>query len=774
MKHEAQDSKSETNPNDGTAGASRRLRLEFRNLVLCVCFGLPIPGFECPAGAAESSSWYAFQPRNTPEPGEIGMQNWIEKPAGKHGRIVRRQDELLYDGKPIKLWGINLCYGACAPESPLADKRAAFYPKYGINSVRLHKYVDGPGWAGIQSKDSCVEFDPAGLDRMDYQVAKLKEAGIYVLLSAHFGALKLGPADRQYVPYLEEFGKFNNENRITTPHSAIHYSPELQDVQIHQMVNLLKHKNPHTGLTYAEDPAVAFVEIINEQSILFYTSTAPLKASATLRGSVAERFSDWLKSRYGSHEQLVKVWGDKAFDGFERDGFPAVGEHLDRRNILPVGNPWYWDPDQLNGSQAFRRQRLLDTMQFLYGLQCGFYDRYVQAIRAAGYEGEILGSNWQAGRAISHFYNLHSDWRVGTIDRHNYFGGGGAKPGQKFSDASMLRAAGSGTLSVGLQQASDRPFMLSEWIHVFPNEWGVEGPAILGAYGFGLQGWDVSYMFQNRDSGGFSDHIGRDTWDVTAPQVLGIFPAVARQVLRGDVKESELFAPLYVHMSSLTQGKLGFDDRTIQQYDVKSIDTDKVPARALAVARCTIEFTDEYRDTPAFDIGRFQKDGLLASSTGQLRWSESPDLKLGGYFTIDTPGTKAVVGFAEGRECRLGDVTITPQCPFAAIYVTVQESDKDITTSKRLLITAIARARNTGMRFSETGNELLDRGKPPILLEPVKATLAIRRPGAFALRLLDHDGLRTESTLPFQNGTVTIDGARDRTPYYLVEFKEGR
>jgi hypothetical protein len=126
---------------------------------------------------------------------------------------------------------------------------AAFYPQYGINSVRLHKYVDGPGWAGIQSKESCVEFDPAGLGRMDYQVAKFKEAGIYVLLSAHFGALKLGPADKQYVPYLEEFGKFGNDNRITTPHSAVPYSPELQNVQIRQTINLLKHKNPYTGLT---------------------------------------------------------------------------------------------------------------------------------------------------------------------------------------------------------------------------------------------------------------------------------------------------------------------------------------------------------------------------------------------------------------------------------------------------------------------------------------------------------------------------------------------
>jgi len=727
------------------------------------------------AGAAEMSSWYVFEPNNTAQPGEIGMQDWIEKPAGRHGRITRHRDDLVYNGRPIKLWGINLCFATCAPEKALADKRAAFYPKYGINSVRLHKYVDGPGWSGIQSADSCVEFDPDGLDRMDYQVARFKEAGIYVLLSAHFGALKLGPAERRYVPFLEEFGKFDaRKNRVTTPHSAIHYSPELQDVQIRQMVNLLKHRNPHTGLTYAQDPAVAFIEIINEQSILFYTSMNPLKASPTLRRQVAERFSDWLRGKYGSHEGLKAAWGEKSLDGFEGDGFPA-GEHLDKRNILPLGNPWYWDPAQLNGSQAYRQQRFLDTLTFLYEQQCGFYNRYVQAMREAGYEGEVLGSNWQAGRALSHFHNLHSDWLVGTIDRHNYFGGGSTKPGQKFNNATMLRAAGSGTLSVGLQQASDRPFMLSEWIHVFPSEWGVEGPAILGAYGYGLQGWDVSYMFQNRDTGGFSDQIGRGRWDVTAPQVLGLFPAVARQVLRGDVTESDLLAPLYVHMPSLAQVKTGFDDRTTQAYDVKTFDTNKVPARALAVARCAVEFTDQYRDTPAFDINPFEKDGVLTSSTGQLRWKEADDTKLGGYFTINTSGTKAVVGFAEGQKCRLGDVTITPECPFAAIYVTARDPVGS-NDSSPLLITAIARARNAGMRFSDAGDELLDRGKPPILMEPVKATITIHRSpvGAKNLspqpHLLDQDGLRTKATLPVENSTFTIDTARDKTPYYLIEF----
>jgi len=712
--------------------------------------------------------WYVFRPSGDHDkPSEIGLQDWLDAPAGRHGRILRDGDKLVYNNRPIKLWGINLCYGTCAPEKELADRRAKFYAKYGVNSVRLHKYADGPGWAGIQSPQSFVEFDPAGLDRMDYLIAQFKRHGIYVKLSAHFGSQKLGPADKQYVPYLEEFGSFaGGKNRITTPHSAVHYAPELQDVQIRQMVNLLKHENPYTGSTYAEDPAIAFLEIINEQSILFYTSMAPLEASPTLRRDVGRRFCDWLRKKYGTQEKLEAAWGGRrAMDSFQGEGFPAAGEHLDKNNILPLGNPWYWDPVQLEGSQAFQKGRLLDTMRFLYELQTGFYLRYVAAMRQAGYQGEILSTNWQAGRALSHYYNLHSDYLVGTIDRHNYFGGG---DGGKIDNVTMLRVPGSGMLSAGMQQVADRPFMLSEWIHVWPNEWGVEGPAIIGAYGLGLQGWDVSYLFQNRDDGRLRDQIGRDRWEVTTPQVWGVFPAVARQVLRGDVRESDVTATRYVHVPSLLEGKLGFDDQVAQQYDVKTFDSDKVPARTLAVARSVVEFTDAYRDTPSFDLAPYRQGDALVSSTGQLHWQPGRS-KLDGLFTIDTEATKAVVGFAEGRRCELGSVTITPGCRYGVVYVTAAEKDATLASSRRLLVVAVARARNTGMKvFNDS--RLLERGGPPVLMEPVRATITIRRPGNPTVYLLDHDGCRTATTLPITAGTFEIDGARDKTCYYLITY----
>jgi hypothetical protein len=591
-----------------------------------------------------------------------------------------------------------------------------------------------------------------------------------VKLSAHFGTIKLGPVDRAEVPFLEEFGNFDGQRnaRVTAPASAFFYSPELQKVHTRQMVNLLRHRNPYTGLTYAADPAICAVEIINEQSVMFYTSMTPLKQSATLRRQVGRQFSAWLKQRYGTQDGLLKAWGERGLDGFEKDGFPA-GEHLDKENILPLGNPWYWDPDQLAGSQAFRRQRLLDTLHFLYELQCQAYDRYVAAVREAGYQGEILGSNWQAGRAYSHFANLSSDARVGLIDRHNYFGGGRGGTG-RFNAASMLARAGSGSLSAGLQQVEDRPFMLSEWIHVFPNEWGVEGPALIGAYGLGLQGWDVSFLFQNGDHASFSQQLGGSAWDVMAPQILGIFPAVARQVLRGDVKTSEVTARVNVHLPSVFEGKLGFVDQVRQGYDDKELDNQSVPARALAAARCTVRFTPGFEPSPRFDLTRLQEGRAVVSSTKQLRWTEA-DANTGGFFTIDTAGTKAVVGFAAGQACRLGGVDITTQTPFAAVYVTAPERDGTISKSRRLLVTALARARNTGMKFNLNADELLAKGQGPVLMEPVKASLAFPGRRVVAVQLLDHDGRRTEKSLPAANDQFTIDGSRDQTPYYEVIFE---
>ena len=86
------------------------------------------------------------------------------------------------------------------------------------------------------------------------------------------------------------------------------------------------------------------------------------------------------------------------------------------------------------------------------------------------------------------------------------------------------------------------------------------------------------------------------------------------------------------------------------------------------------------------------------------------------------------------------------------------------------VIVAVARARNTGMKISPDGALVLARGQPPIRMEPVQARLTLRKTGTPQVLVLDHDGRPTEGTLEPAGGTLTIDGARDRTPYYLVRY----
>lgn len=714
------------------------------------------PGFE---------DWYAFEPSmDFRKDSEIGMHDWLEKPAGKHGRITREADRLMYNGSPIQLWGLNVTYGGCAPDRSLAERRAAMYAKYGMNAVRFHKYADGNGWQGILKPHSFLEFDPAALDRMDYFIAQLKEEGIFVKLSSTFG-VKVGRNEFDRIPYIRELGSESRSGRIYCKHGSIWLSRELQDMQIQQVVSMLEHENPYTGERYADDPAVAIVELYNEDSALFFGTMAQLQQSPTLRKRTAEKFTDWLEKKYGSKEALLEAWGgESALNCFVNEGF--TNESWEARSIVPAGNPWFYDPDQLNGAYRDRKQRLLDTMEFLYEIQNGFYDRYVKAIRDTGYEGEILASNWQAGRAFSHYLNLYSDYRIGLIDRHNYFGGGSWT---RIKNDTMLRHPGIGMISAGMQQVADRPFSLSEWIHVQPTEWGVEGPAIIGTYGMGLQGWDISFIFENDDTGQFNRKLNEKKWNgVTAPNILGFFPAVSRQVLRKDVQPADVIAARYVHMPSIKKGIIGFDEQIVQSGDVKTFTGSRVPDTALAAARCVVEFTDQPKKTPFFDMTPYTKEnGAIQSSTGELCWTPGKE-KLAGFFTVNTPATKAVVGFADGEICELGDVTIEPKSRFGAVYVTAQGAEEDLSTADAALIVAIARARNTDMNV--LGDELiLTEGRAPVVMEPVKARITMGR-SVKGVERLDHDGCRTGDEIPLRKGSFVIDGARDQTCYYLIRF----
>ncbi len=742
------------------------------------------------AFSADSAGWYPFTPDNKIDPsGAISLADWSPEPAGKFGRITRKDDELFYHGQPIKLWGTNLGFSDSKPAKDEAERVAAFFQKFGVNTLRHHKHLDGPGWQGFQAPGSFVAFEPAGLDRFDYFNKCLRDAGIFLKLSPTFG-VRYGRDDLPRIPYHDEIGQLGDkpDARVRAPFGLVYLATEIQDLQIEQTVNLLDHTNPYTRQRYADDPAVFCVELFNEDSVLFGGTNTSLATIPTIRARVAEQFSAWLKSKYKTEAAWRAAWGepmiisDPADIGFEhlknlvnpeRVVGTLTAESLTDGTVVPWASPWFNDAAiNPTGPVAPLRQRLLDSMVFLISLQDAFYDRFAAAVRATGFEGEFVTSNWQAGSLAGHLLNLQSDARTGLVDRHNYFGGAGnsgIKPGQKFQSGSMLARPGMGSLSAGFQQVAEAAFMLSEWTHVQPNEWSAEGPALMGAYGWGLQGWDVSYIFQmGAGKGRFTDRIGRNLWDATNPVILATFPTVSRMVRRRDVTESPVTQTLNVHPASVAVGKLSFRGTTVQDHDDKSFATDKVPTDALAATRVAVKFTPDYEDTPEFDLTPYLDGTTIVSATKQLRWTPAPNGDpTGGHFTINTPATKGFVGFAPGDQSfDLGDgFTLTPAEGFAVILLTARGPDETLADTRDIIVTVMARGRNTGMEFNSQADTVLAMGEPPLLLEPVKATLTT--PFSGTLDLLDHDGNQPTSSRKFQN-ELTFDGTSDKTPFYRI------
>ena len=111
------------------------------------------------------------------------------------------------------------------------------------------------------------------------------------------------------------------------------------------------------------------------------------------------------------------------------------------------------------------------------------------------------------------------------------------------------------------------------------------------------------------------------------------------------------------------------------------------------------------------------------------------------------------------------------ETPFALLFLTALERGEDLASGKRALISVMARQSNTGFSYFAPDNKVMNNGGPPILLEPVKATVTIARRTIAAVHVLDHDGRRTGRTLAVMDGRIMIDGAKDKAIYYEVVFR---
>ncbi len=277
-----------------------------------------------------------------------GQAVWVadHKPIEAGSERLTAGEHFRRGGRDVRIWGVNLCFGGNFPtyeDAPYVAERLA---AAGVNSVRCH-HLDTSRWPrGIWNAENGKTIETQALDRLDYLINELAKRGIFVNLNLH-----VGRAHSQYLvlpPTGTEFDKI-----------AGIFTPALIAAQRQYAKDLLAHVNPYRarsaaarrgdGVRYADDPAIAFVEITNEDSFFMWGAEEKLRAfSAYYTNILGGQFSAWLRQRYSTDDALRAAWSQ---------GTQVLGDNMLQDSALAAwdmkrGVPEHWDVEQHEACRA--------------------------------------------------------------------------------------------------------------------------------------------------------------------------------------------------------------------------------------------------------------------------------------------------------------------------------------------------------------------------------------------------------------------------------------
>jgi len=708
--------------------------------------GIVKPGAVAASGPAD---WFPLMPDDDrfSKDSVTDMSALNHEPAGKFGPVVADGKDLRFANskEPVKFWGVGANFSAKnSKEDSL--QRIKYLRKHGINYVREHPLFDVVSTNG--------KVDPAKLDAYDWWFSELKKAGIYSCWSVfyHFTV----SASDGYPPELFAELSDSGKGGLKDTYGVIQASPQLWEIRQKVLIALLDHKNPYTGLRYADDPALATVEFQNEDCIFFWNplnqlSSADSKTWPLHAKMLRQRFAAWVKERYKTDEAVKQAWG-------------RFNESLSAGELQLMG-PYELDAAGIRGKFAGQTKRGGDQIRFMTEMQRGLYEQTEKAVRATGFKAQTVTTNWLGGSALVDQANIYTDTIGSMIDRHNYAGGGagghGIHEGGIYADSHLGRP-GKYLFSIGFKQVGDKPFSLSEWTMCPPNQWKVEAAPITAFYGMGLQGWDASLHFTQSGSRMGDGWPGMTSYASDTPHYMGQFPALAFAVRKGHFKEAPVVAARTATVEKLFSGMPAWAQN---YYDGKTQvnSPGAVADEMFAVGRVTIDFKGgEAKQEDARALWD-QAGKTITSATGELVWDYGKETIL-----VKSPKTQGVVGKAGGRAIELPGVSVKSDTAFVSLLFTPLD-DQPLEASKHVLITAMARDKQSGAKYSDDGTKLEAVGTAPLLMEPVQAAIRLKGTKPAQVRALDYQGVPKKDAVTVQaDGTFAIDGT-SAAYYYEVK-----
>ncbi len=327
-------------------------------------------------------------------PSATNVSAWLEAPAGRDGFVTVKDGHLFANGKRFRIFGVNLAFGANFPTHDDAKKVAARMAKFGINCVRFHHMDWQTAPSGIWAMDQ-AGFDPGQLDRLDYFIAQLKARGIYTDLNLHVSRTY---PDR---PAAEKQGNPNFDAGVDN------FSPKMIALQKDYARALLTHVNSYTKNAYGDEPAVALIEINNENALLTLWHYGSLdKTAAPYRAELAAFWTEYLGKKYGNDQQLTAAWAAEAK--------PAGEELLKHGSFTNGKDGWFFEQHEGAVAETTAREGVLRVEVRKAGAQGWHVQGFQSGLKLTG--GEPLALTFRARAAANHTLTVatmqaHDPWK---------------------------------------------------------------------------------------------------------------------------------------------------------------------------------------------------------------------------------------------------------------------------------------------------------------------------------------------------------------------------
>ena len=669
----------------------------------------------------------------------IDFTDELDKPAGKHGELSVSDNGgfIFADGTEARFWGTNIVGSDVFRNHIETDKMVKRLAKLGVNMVRLH-HMDA-WWAqpnifqGVT--DTTRALSPESMEKLDYLIYKLKDAGIYIFLDM---LVHRKPKKDDGV---SDFGKVPAGFK-----EVIYFDEKLQELTKEYITQLLEHENQYTKTAYKNERTIVMTEIVNESSLFYFDRNTEIPASYRL--SLDKLFNSFLKTRYKNMSALKEAWdkyGDTDLSGSEDFNDNTVRRASFKYNYVD------WS---LTGASACGG-RAADTKEFYYQTEYAFYKKFYDIIRSTGSKILITGSNhWERWDA-----ELKANAAMDFIDRHAYWdhpsGGWSMQENISFANTPMIKSKQNCVAELGHNRIYGKPFTVTEYNSLIPNEYRAGFPLIMASYAK-FNGWDAMLQFN------FSNYSWKNTLGHFAdfslwPDTLSSWTPAVYIFSRGYIKTCPEKIVEYI-----SDDNMFFDKNA----SFKLINKDY---SAPLMIRSSKTF-DPALGSKKFNP-RLVRDAAL-SLTQELYWNFNK-----GIFQINADKIQGVAGFlnSEKEGFKFRNLRVKSKNNYASVFISAIDNEP-LTNSSKILLNTSARIDNTGVKYSPSHTSVIYGGSSPILIEPVYAVcrLALSRFKSVKVYTLDANNYKKEEyknfSTPDKNTLIITTDENSKTLGYYIEI----